>query len=72
MSSSIASCRVLPLVAGSLGTRVNELKQKLIAENPRHYGLAVPRKSFNTLFLSFLDALTQLLALSVAPSQDFT
>ncbi|XP_013869380.1 MAGUK p55 subfamily member 3 isoform X2 [Austrofundulus limnaeus] len=27
---------------GSLGARVTELKQKVIAENPRRYGLAVP------------------------------
>ena len=33
------------LVTGSLGARVTELKQKVIAENPRRYGLAVPRES---------------------------
>ncbi|XP_075890328.1 MAGUK p55 subfamily member 3-like [Nelusetta ayraudi] len=32
----------LIVLIGSLGARVNELKQKVIAENPRHYGLAVP------------------------------
>lgn len=36
-------------VTGSLGARVTELKQKVIAENPRRYGLAVPRK-FNFVF----------------------
>ncbi|CAL8383135.1 unnamed protein product [Gadus morhua 'NCC'] len=32
----------LIVLIGSLGARINELKQKVIAENPRHYGLAVP------------------------------
>lgn len=31
-------------VTGSLGARITELKQKVIAENPRCYGLAVPRE----------------------------
>lgn len=35
----------LPVVTGSLGARISELKQKVIVENPRRYGLAVPRKS---------------------------
>uniref|UniRef100_A0A8D3BUZ9 MAGUK p55 scaffold protein 3b n=1 Tax=Scophthalmus maximus TaxID=52904 RepID=A0A8D3BUZ9_SCOMX len=30
------------ILLGSLGARVTELKQKVIAENPRRYGLAVP------------------------------
>lgn len=30
--------------AGSLGARINELKQKVIAENPHRYGVAVPRE----------------------------
>jgi len=34
------------VVTGSLGARITELKQKVIAENPRRYGLAVPRKCF--------------------------
>ncbi|KAF0025419.1 hypothetical protein F2P81_022300 [Scophthalmus maximus] len=32
----------LIVLIGSLGARVTELKQKVIAENPRRYGLAVP------------------------------
>ncbi|XP_022598217.1 MAGUK p55 subfamily member 3-like isoform X2 [Seriola dumerili] len=32
----------LIVLIGSLGARITELKQKVIAENPRHYGLAVP------------------------------
>lgn len=32
------------MVIGSLGARIAELKQKVIAENLRRYGLAVPRK----------------------------
>ncbi|XP_037546961.1 MAGUK p55 subfamily member 3 [Nematolebias whitei] len=32
----------LIVLMGSLGARVTELKQKVIAENPRRYGLAVP------------------------------
>lgn len=30
---------------GSLGARINELKQRVIAENPHRYAVAVPRKS---------------------------
>ncbi|KAF7204405.1 transcript variant X3 [Nothobranchius furzeri] len=33
--------RLIALI-GSLGSRITELKQKVIAENPRQYGLAVP------------------------------
>ncbi|CAG5906572.1 unnamed protein product [Menidia menidia] len=33
--------RLIALI-GSLGARITELKQKVIAENPRRYGLAVP------------------------------
>lgn len=29
---------------GSLGARLHELKQKVVAENPQHFGVAVPRK----------------------------
>lgn len=29
---------------GSLGARLQELKQKVVAENPQHFGVAVPRK----------------------------
>lgn len=36
---------VFVAVTGSLGARITELKQKVIAENPRRYSLAVPRKS---------------------------
>ncbi|XP_047465205.1 MAGUK p55 subfamily member 3-like isoform X4 [Mugil cephalus] len=32
----------LIVLIGSLGARITELKQKVIAENPRQYGLAVP------------------------------
>lgn len=32
------------MITGSLGARVSELKQKVIAEDPRRFGLAVPRK----------------------------
>ncbi|XP_054454277.1 MAGUK p55 subfamily member 3-like [Anoplopoma fimbria] len=32
----------LIVLLGSLGARITELKQKVIAENPRRYGLAVP------------------------------
>uniref|UniRef100_A0A8C6SNA7 Membrane protein, palmitoylated 3b (MAGUK p55 subfamily member 3) n=1 Tax=Neogobius melanostomus TaxID=47308 RepID=A0A8C6SNA7_9GOBI len=32
----------LIVLIGSLGARISELKQKVIAENPRRYGLAVP------------------------------
>lgn len=28
---------------GSLGARINELKQRVIAENPHRYAVAVPR-----------------------------
>lgn len=38
---------------GSLGARITELKQKVIAENPRRYSLAVPRKSFFKNFKAF-------------------
>lgn len=40
------------MVTGSLGARITELKQKVIAENPRSYGLAVPRKSLCFLHIS--------------------
>lgn len=30
---------------GSLGARINELKQRVIAENPHRFAVAVPRKS---------------------------
>lgn len=29
---------------GSLGARLHELKQKVVAENPQQFGVAVPRK----------------------------
>lgn len=29
---------------GSLGARINELKQRVIAENPHHFAVAVPRE----------------------------
>ncbi|XP_036427642.1 MAGUK p55 subfamily member 3 [Colossoma macropomum] len=32
----------LVVLIGSLGARINELKQKMIAENPHRYGVAVP------------------------------
>ncbi|XP_026064145.1 MAGUK p55 subfamily member 3-like isoform X1 [Carassius auratus] len=32
----------LVVLIGSLGARINELKQKVIAENPHHYAVAVP------------------------------
>lgn len=32
------------MITGSLGARISELKQKVIAEDPRRFGLAVPRK----------------------------
>ncbi|XP_073722884.1 MAGUK p55 subfamily member 3 isoform X3 [Misgurnus anguillicaudatus] len=32
----------LVVLIGSLGARINELKQKMIAENPQRYGVAVP------------------------------
>ncbi|XP_056152740.1 MAGUK p55 subfamily member 3-like [Lampris incognitus] len=32
----------LIVLIGSLGARINELKQKMIAESPRQYGVAVP------------------------------
>ncbi|XP_015217493.1 MAGUK p55 subfamily member 3 isoform X2 [Lepisosteus oculatus] len=32
----------LVVLIGSLGARINELKQKVIAENPQRYGVAVP------------------------------
>lgn len=35
---------VLFFSSGSLGARINELKQKVIAENPHRYGVAVPRE----------------------------
>ena len=31
--------------SGSLGARLHELKQKVVAENPQHFGVAIPRKS---------------------------
>lgn len=33
---------------GSLGARINELKQRVIAENPHRFAVAVPRESPNT------------------------
>lgn len=36
---------ILIISLGSLGARINELKQRVIAENPHRYGIAVPRKS---------------------------
>uniref|UniRef100_A0A8C8DLM8 MAGUK p55 scaffold protein 3b n=2 Tax=Oryzias sinensis TaxID=183150 RepID=A0A8C8DLM8_9TELE len=42
LSCFFCICPVLCAVTGSLGARINELKQKVIAENPRRYGLAVP------------------------------
>lgn len=35
----------LIIFPGSLGARINELKQRVIAENPHRYGIAVPRES---------------------------
>uniref|UniRef100_A0A8C1K502 Membrane protein, palmitoylated 3a (MAGUK p55 subfamily member 3) n=1 Tax=Cyprinus carpio TaxID=7962 RepID=A0A8C1K502_CYPCA len=35
----------LVVLIGSLGARINELKQKVIAENPHRYAVAVPRRS---------------------------
>ncbi|GAA6075873.1 MAGUK p55 subfamily member 3 isoform X1, partial [Tachysurus ichikawai] len=32
----------LVVLIGSLGARINELKQKVIAENPHRYAVAVP------------------------------
>lgn len=32
------------MFTGSVGARISELKQQVIAENPRRYGLAVPRE----------------------------
>lgn len=32
------------IAEGSLGARINELKQRVIAENPHHFAVAVPRK----------------------------
>lgn len=34
----------LVVLIGSLGARLHELKQKVVAENPQHFGVAVPRK----------------------------
>lgn len=34
----------LPTCEGSLGARINELKQRVIAENPHHFAVAVPRE----------------------------
>lgn len=34
------------MFTGSVGARISELKQQVIAENPRRYGLAVPRECF--------------------------
>uniref|UniRef100_A0A8C7Z996 MAGUK p55 scaffold protein 3a n=1 Tax=Oryzias sinensis TaxID=183150 RepID=A0A8C7Z996_9TELE len=34
----------LVVLIGSLGARINELKQRVIAENPHRYAVAVPRK----------------------------
>uniref|UniRef100_A0A8C7FH33 MAGUK p55 scaffold protein 3 n=1 Tax=Oncorhynchus kisutch TaxID=8019 RepID=A0A8C7FH33_ONCKI len=34
----------LVVLIGSLGARINELKQKVIAENPHRYAVAVPRE----------------------------
>lgn len=36
---------LLKLCKGSLGARINELKQRVIAENPHRYAVAVPRES---------------------------
>lgn len=33
-----------PTCEGSLGARINELKQRVIAENPHHFAVAVPRE----------------------------
>lgn len=37
-----------PICAGSLGARINELKQRVIADNPHHFAVAVPRELPNT------------------------
>lgn len=34
----------LVVLIGSLGARLHELKQKVVAENPQHFGVAIPRK----------------------------
>lgn len=36
------------LSQGSLGARINELKQRVVAENPHRYGVAVPRERLFT------------------------
>lgn len=36
---------------GSLGARINELKQRVIAENPHRYAVAVPREGLFPPFI---------------------
>lgn len=57
------------VVTGSLGARVTELKQKIIAENPRRYGLAVPRKSscFSVSVVKMLWLSPEFLLVAVMP-----
>lgn len=40
------------LCKGSLGARINELKQRVIAENPHRYAVAVPRKLHSSFHMS--------------------
>lgn len=39
------------MFTGSVGARISELKQQVIAQNPRRYGLAVPRKCLSMYLL---------------------
>lgn len=43
------------MFTGSVGARISELKQKVIAENPRSYGLAVPRKCLHVYLVFHLS-----------------
>ncbi|KAL8176168.1 UNVERIFIED_CONTAM: MAGUK p55 subfamily member 3 [Gekko kuhli] len=45
----------LVVLIGSLGSRLNELKQKVVAENPQEYGVAVPRRESSKKTLQILQ-----------------
>lgn len=51
--------------SGSLGSRLNELKQKVVAENPQEYGVAVPRKCLYFILLHIVSPLTSIKKTSV-------
>lgn len=49
--SSLLNTQFTP--KGSLGARINELKQRVIAENPHRYAVAVPREWLVPTFFNY-------------------